>query len=278
MLREEVPGVGGRVFTNRPSVLFKEELPAICVAYGDDPRTVLSGSDFKVKEYRSDQQINIVIAMEATTEGAESTEDELDYFGQQVENAFKRDWRLARRLVGFDPSGHTTGLSHGHRILSGRTYETTDGEKPLLVREIRFVVPYQQASYVPVRSPYFREMYVEVLTSIYTSAPVTIGYHLAIDIDFDTPQGGVSLGTIPAGKTAAFVVVIVSEAFDGAAYVTIGDTQDNSRLFGSPDALLDTENMYMTPPLYEYESGSEIFLYLFGSPTVGEAKAVVYYQ
>jgi hypothetical protein len=170
MLKEKVD-VGGRVYSNRPdSPLFLEEVPAICVTFGQETNEVFVGTDFKPKEYLRHLTLVITAAVDSAKDPdadineSQEAEDYLDWLMEQVEHAVEDDWRLAKRLTGYSPTKHTPGLTHGSKQTTTATYEvTTDDERRLLVQDTTYVFPYITHTYRDKRLPDFLEYYAALI-------------------------------------------------------------------------------------------------------------------
>lgn len=170
MLKDKVD-VGERVFTCRPtSPLFLQELPAICIYYGEENANVWSGSEFFVKEYRRDLPITITIAVEDIVEPeddieeSQKGEDYLDYLGVQVENELFYDRQLARRLPDFDPNTNFKGLTHGSKLDSVDAYDVqTEDERRVIAQDIRMIYPYQSPGYLDLRLFGFNQYYAAII-------------------------------------------------------------------------------------------------------------------
>ena len=170
MLKDEVD-VGGRVYANRPtSPIVLEELPSVCVYFGDETTDVIAGSGFHVKEYERKALLVITIQVEEiidpTTPINESTkgDDYLDFLGHQAERAMFHDWRLARRLPDFDPEERRAGLTHGSRLEGVSTYEPeTEGERRVIAQDLRFLIPYRTPGYKDLKLDDFQSYYAALI-------------------------------------------------------------------------------------------------------------------
>jgi hypothetical protein len=170
LLREKID-VGGRVFSNRAtSPVFLEELPAVCVTLMDESTEVIAGSQYLVKEYRRDLNVTITVAVEEVRDPDSNInenqkgEDYLDYLALQVERELFYDYRLARRLPGFDPNTNMVGLTHGVRLTGVSTYDVdTEGDRRVIAQDLRFIYPYQSPGYVDLILPEFSEYYAAII-------------------------------------------------------------------------------------------------------------------
>lgn len=170
-LLKDTIDVGGRVFSNRAtSPLFLEELPALCVTLMDETTEVLAGSTFLVKEYRRDLTAVITVAVEDVEDPAvpinenQKGEDYLDYLAAKVERELFYDYRLARRLPGFDPNTNMQGLTHGVRLTGVATYDVdTEGDRRVIAQDLRFTYPYQSPGYKDLILPDFNGYYAAII-------------------------------------------------------------------------------------------------------------------
>lgn len=167
MFKDEVD-VGNRVFANRPSDAFLEELPCLFLFFEDEPTEIIVGDRFGVKVYQRTAQLNVCVVCEGLRTPDESAknkgEDFLDFLGHQVEQAFYNDWRLARRLKDFDPNTNYEGLTHGNRLVSVTPYEVdTDSERRMLAQDLRWVVPYQTNAFVDKKYDSFEAYKADII-------------------------------------------------------------------------------------------------------------------
>lgn len=160
MLTAEVD-VGGRVYTGRQnSPLFKSELPAIHIHFGDESAEVNVGSEYFVKTYLKKMQVNItaVVANQVSGDSDLSVldaEDYLDDLVHQVERAFHDDWMLARRLEGFDENSDYFGLTHGNKLLGSITYDVeSDSDVTCIGSVLKYELPFEDDGYPDRRYPY----------------------------------------------------------------------------------------------------------------------------
>jgi hypothetical protein len=91
-----------------------------------------------------------------------------------------------------------------------------------------------------------------------------------------------ALGNVSATSKAVNVMVEVTQAFDGSASLTVGDSGDNDRLMGSNYVDLQTAGTYMTNPSYVYTNATDAnntlnVYYSHGSATIGSAKVTIQY-
>jgi len=157
--------VGGRVFACRPtSPLFLDELPAVCIYYGEETTETWSGSEFIVKEYQRHLPITVTIAVEDIVnpeddiDTSDKGEDFLDYLGSQVERELFYDYRLARRLPDFDPNTNFVGLTHGSRLEGVTPYDVeTEDDRRVIAQDIRMIYPYLCPGYLDLRLETFAE-------------------------------------------------------------------------------------------------------------------------
>ena len=278
--------IGNKVFTNNPSILFSEQLPAICISYGDRENEVRAGTKYHSKTSLKKQTIVITIAIEDCYESGidinlkSKSEDQLDYFSEQVEKAISEDWNLAKSLEGYDANDNwTNGLVIGNALQGDSTYEELDGERKLLFRSIRYVFTYETFDYPDFVFNNFEEYFIDIQgaqSEGSVSTPI-MGNSFTLNFDYTDFEGSKLIGIIPSNKYAAFVIVIVDSVFDDLASVTVGDPANNERLQRAEDNDILYLNSFMTIPTYKYNSVTELYLYLSGSPTQGSGRVVVYY-
>lgn len=287
-LKLDIP-VGNRVFTNRRSTLFQEELPAICIEYGIDNKNVLDGDKYHAKTYENTVQLSIIVAVEEVqevdvdTQQSTNGQDLVDLLGNKVERSLGNDWRLAKLLDGYDPNENYFGLVNGLRIVGGDMHEVdTDSGRKLLAQEIGVVLFYENQAFDNLRLPDFSQYYFgftgfedsEIEGTIPSVA--TAGH---IDLQFDqTTQNGTLIGIIPGGRYASFALVQMQNASNPGSFASVGDSADIDRLMKTDDIFLNYVNQYMTLPQHFYSSDTEVNLYLTGSPmTQGSGRVVVHY-
>jgi hypothetical protein len=83
---------------------------------------------------------------------------------------------------------------------------------------------------------------------------------------------------LPANVTIQRVCLEVTEAFDGAARVRVGDDAVNDRLMHEYDSdLAEVGNTYELGSNYTYAGATQLKLYFFGAPLVGAATVFVYF-
>lgn len=284
LLRNEAD-VGNRVFTNRKSVLFKEELPAVSVEYGVDNYEIAAGDKYKAELYEHKLNLSIVIAIEdVPADGVDQLQnqegqDQLDLITKKVKDALGHDWRLSRLLADFDPNDNYEGLANGLHLLGGATYEIDTGsEQKVIAREIGMVVFWTDDAFPEIRFSPFQEYRFTVGETVSGgSIPEIVSTnHVALDFDDSTPNGSL-IGIIPAGKYASFAVIQVSSAFDADVLATVGDAGDTDRLMENTDSDMDEVYQYMTIPNHLYAAATEINLYLSGTLSIGSGRVIVYY-
>lgn len=117
---------------------------------------------------------------------------------------------------------------------------------------------------------------VTIGADIDTPTPIDGGASIDVDIDF-TDTDPVSIGTIPAGRYAAWVVVDVTATFDDAALLSVGEITAPARLMGVNQNDLMEGVVSLNDPHHRYDADTEIFAHLSGAATQGTARVVVYY-
>jgi hypothetical protein len=92
-----IPNIGVRVFSNRPTPMWKSELPAICVYCG----TSDSGSESaELNSHPDDYARTLQIFIDIVSNAVENVDDVLDLISYHVENIIgKNQLRFARGLV-----------------------------------------------------------------------------------------------------------------------------------------------------------------------------------
>ena len=90
------------------------------------------------------------------------------------------------------------------------------------------------------------------------------------------------LGNVSASTKAINVMVEVSQAFDGAPSLTVGDDNDNDRLMGSNYVDLTEAGAFITNPSYIYTDSLDAnntikVYYTHGAATIGSAKVTIQY-
>lgn len=171
--------VNDRVYANRPSPGFLEELPAIFVFFESEVTEIISGDRYHVREYQRNAQLVVCSVVEANRIPGDSSEegqrgdDFLDYVGHQIEQAFFSDWRFARLLPDFDPNTNYHGLTLGSRLVSATPYEVdTESDTRLLAQDIHWLLPYRTRGYIDRKYKSFNEYKAEIVRV--GSTPATI--------------------------------------------------------------------------------------------------------
>lgn len=170
LLKNNIP-IENRVYANRiNSPIFLEQLPCICVYFEDEQVEMISGSQFRVKEYQKLLTIAITIVVEDIVVNEDNIdesskgEDYLDYLSEQVERVLFFDWRLARNLDDFDEEQHTNGLTFGSRLLNTTLYDVeTESDRRIIAQTIRFLYPYNVAGYLDLRYKDFESFYAAII-------------------------------------------------------------------------------------------------------------------
>jgi len=171
--------VDNRVYANRPSALFLEELPCICVYFESEVTDIVSGDRYRVKEYQRNAQLVACAVVEGNrTPGDESEEgqrgeDFLDYIGYQIEQAFFSDWLFARQLPDFDPNTNFHGLLLGSKLISVTPYEVdTESDRRMLAQDLHWLLPYRTRGYIDKKYASFEEYKAEIVRVGSTEATV----------------------------------------------------------------------------------------------------------
>jgi len=171
--------IKNRIYANRPSPLFLEELPCICVFFETEVTEIIAGDRYHVKEYQRNAQLVVCVVVEANrdpgdeSDGGQRGDDFLDYIGHQVEQAFFSDWRFARSLPDFDPNTNFQGLTLGSRLMSTTPYEVdTEGERRMLAQDLHWLLPYRTRGYIDKKYKSFTEYKAEIVRVGSTEATV----------------------------------------------------------------------------------------------------------
>lgn len=98
-----------------------------------------------------------------------------------------------------------------------------------------------------------------------------------VEIDETFWEGDILIGNVGNGTRVIEISVEVTEAFDGDADITMGDTGDNDRLLTVDGVDLQTVGVYVVNPVYQFPSGGNVDVYIYpaGSPTQGAAKVTI---
>jgi hypothetical protein len=91
--------------------------------------------------------------------------------------------------------------------------------------------------------------------------------------------GSISLGKVGNGARVVEVSVEVTDAFDGDFEISVGDAGDNDRLMGSNQNDLQTEDAFVSTPIYQFPANTEteVFVYITGTATQGSANVIITY-
>jgi hypothetical protein len=168
--------VGGRIFISRPSPLFKEELPAICVFFGGERVSVASGDRYNPREYERVAQINIDIMVEEPRDPATASnlaelsqdgEDLVDRLAYQVECAFLSDPTLGTLLPDWDKESGE-GLISVAVLDSSTPYTLEDNRRQdsrILGMRLQYNLIYDTSAIPNTRFPDFLDYHVEIVCS-----------------------------------------------------------------------------------------------------------------
>jgi hypothetical protein len=72
-------------------------------------------------------------------------------------------------------------------------------------------------------------------------------------------------------------VLEITQAFDGGTAITIGDTVAQGRFQAAADNTPGVAAVYETQPNYAYVVTTEVFVFLTGTPTVGQGRVIMYF-
>jgi len=145
--------VAGRVFPNRPSPLFLQELPCVLIHFGQEPAEVIAGDMYSPKQYQRNLRTNIDVITEELIDPdsllneSQKTEDKMDFLAWQIEQTIFDDWTLGRNLPDYDPEV-PNGLTLGMRLVNTEPYIIDDKtERRILANRIQFETPYETDAY-----------------------------------------------------------------------------------------------------------------------------------
>lgn len=168
MLKTRVD-VGGRVFANRPSPLFLEELPCICVHFGPEPTTVITGSPKIPRDYERNLTLYVDIINddpideESTPEQSQKNEDFVDEIAFYIERAFDDDIFLAKDLPDYNPRDKTKdaraiGLTYGRVLSSTDPYNAdSKGDRRVIGSRLSWQLPYGTSAVIDKKLEDFNE-------------------------------------------------------------------------------------------------------------------------
>lgn len=167
LLKSEVD-VGGKVFPNRPSPIFLNETPCVLVYFATESAEIIVGDKYNPKEYERTPQVNIdvlsdeVINPAANPNESQETEDRLDFYSWQIEQAIWGDQLLAKNLDGYDPD-NPCGLTLGISLLSNEPYNIDTGsDRRIVAQRNAFSVPYNSIAYREYRYKTFEEYNMKI--------------------------------------------------------------------------------------------------------------------
>lgn len=100
------------------------------------------------------------------------------------------------------------------------------------------------------------------------------------EVEFDETDfaaGSKTIGVAKSGMRVERVSLIIDEAFDGGAQITIGDVSAQGRFVASLGATASIISTYTTFPDYSYASDTDVKLFFpAGTPTTGHGLAILY--
>ena len=167
MLKDSLD-IGGRVYANRPSPIFLQELPVCLVSFQTEPAKVIVGDRYSPKEYQRDLRVNIDIMVDQPVDPdtslneSQKAEDYLDFLTWQAEQAMFGDWLLAERLPDYDPN-NPCGLTLGMSLISTDPYNVdTDSDRRIIAQRSQFEVPYETSAYKDLRFSTFEEYNIKI--------------------------------------------------------------------------------------------------------------------
>lgn len=161
--------VGGRVFVNRPSPIFVEELPLVNVFFTSEKPELWSGDDVIPHIYRRHLKCVIhVCVAQPVNDGPVNTvntaEDEVDLLADQVERSLFDDRFFEKKLTGYDSSTRDNdGLLAGV-ILESVTpvIVDTESETRIVSQELVFNLLYYKSTQSTARTDPFLSYYMEI--------------------------------------------------------------------------------------------------------------------
>lgn len=161
--------VGGRVYANRPSPVFFDNLPCVLVYFQAEPAEVVVGNQYSVKEYQRNLRLVVDILVEEQVDQSvehefnQAAEDLADKLAFEVERAMYRDWTFARQLPGYASEGPDCGLLLGLRLVDTTPYNIdSDGDRRIVAQRIEFEAPYMSAGYVDLKYADFLQYQAEL--------------------------------------------------------------------------------------------------------------------
>lgn len=159
----------GKVFPNRPSPIFLKEVPCCLIYFESEPAQVIVGDTYNPKQLQRDLRVNIDFLMDeiinpelAGDNINQDTEDQLDFYSWQAEQAIFDDWRLIKLL----PSDHIlkkVGLSLGGRLVNCDPYNIDTGsDRRIVAQRNQFEIPYDSDTYKDLKYDDFKAYQADI--------------------------------------------------------------------------------------------------------------------
>lgn len=152
------------MYLHRPQNLDVYELPAVCLFFGGETVTVLSGSRQIPDEYTRAASLNVDIFAEnpiAPVHG-HRVEELLNRIGRQVEMAFFDDIFFSRRLPGSTGALSDPGLLAGAVLESVQPYDVEVSDRIVLCQRLSFTLSYIDLAFSRKKAEFFDSYLVEI--------------------------------------------------------------------------------------------------------------------
>ncbi len=166
--------VGGRVFANRPSKVFADELPIVMVAFASENVAPWVGDARRATVQERELTLHVELLAEEPpaanktnpNEGCEA-EDTLDRLSDQVERTLFGDPFLEKNLPNYDPDRlDNEGLATGLRLESVDAFDVnTRSEKRVVGQQLTFVLTYVKDVHAKKRLPNFATYSTRIVNS-----------------------------------------------------------------------------------------------------------------
>lgn len=166
--------VGRRVFPERPSPIFIQEVPCVLVYFVSEPVDIIVGDTYSPKEYQRNLRVSVDVWTNATIDpedieenpgvnDSQDAEDRVDYLAWQVERAFSDDWLFAQMLPGYD-ANNPQGLTMGMRLVSTDPYNVdVESETLAIAQSLQWEIPYETSAYVDKKYADFAEYQTDIM-------------------------------------------------------------------------------------------------------------------
>lgn len=155
MLKDTVD-VGGKVFANRLSPVFLDEVPCVLVYFKKESLDVYVGDKYNPKTYERNLTLIVDILITDDVDPTsldnenDSTEDKLDDLATQVEKAIGDDPKLKKMLKGYDPNRvEVPGLLFGSALTDVEPYTVDiEGETKKAGQRLVYNLVYESKAWV----------------------------------------------------------------------------------------------------------------------------------